>query len=92
MDCVGRLNNAIHENSGKKIKHFIALCQAKHYQKISEIATDFIGNYNKNEKFRLILIAGPSASGKTTFAKTLCNQLETRGITPLMLSVDDYFK
>eukprot|EP01080_Neovahlkampfia_damariscottae_P002985 gene2985-4995_t len=92
LDCAGKLNNAIHENSGKKIKHFITLCHAKHLQKISEIATDYMSNYQKNSNFRLILIAGPSASGKTTFATTLCNQLETRGMKPLMLSVDDYFK
>jgi uridine kinase len=92
MDCVGKLNNAIHDNSGKKIKHFIALCQAKHLQKISEISSKFIDLYNQNNEMKLILIAGPSASGKTTFAKSLCYQVETRGLKPLVISVDDYFK
>ena len=44
-----------------------------------------------NQKKRIILIAGPSSSGKTTFARRLGIQLKVNGIKPLTISVDDYF-
>ena len=57
-----------------------------HEQKIVEIARD-ITERNK----RIILIAGPSSSGKTTFARRLCIQLKVNGKNPLYLGTDDYF-
>ena len=44
-----------------------------------------------NGKKRIILIAGPSSSGKTTFARRLCIQLRVNGLQPLYLGTDDYF-
>ena len=44
----------------------------------------------KNKK-RIILIAGPSSSGKTTFAQRLCIQLRVNGLEPLYMGTDDYF-
>ena len=64
----------------------ILLTEALHEKKISEIATQIY-----KSKKRIILIAGPSSSGKTTFAKRLCMQLRVNGLRPLYLGTDDYF-
>ena len=62
------------------------LSEALHEKKIAEIA-DII----KIEGKRIILIAGPSSSGKTTFARRLCIQLKVNGLNPLYMGTDDYF-
>ncbi len=67
-------------------KDLIQLSEALHEKKIAEIA-DMI----KEQKKRIVLIAGPSSSGKTTFAKRLCVQLRVNGLNPLYLGTDDYF-
>ncbi|MEG0830029.1 MAG: nucleoside kinase [Anaerovoracaceae bacterium] len=67
-------------------KDLILLSEALHEKKISEIADMITG-----EKKRIILIAGPSSSGKTTFARRLCIQLRVNGLEPLYLGTDDYF-
>jgi len=67
-------------------REMIQLSEALHEKKTAEIA-DMITKQNK----RIVLIAGPSSSGKTTFAKRLCIQLKVNGKTPLYLSTDDYF-
>ncbi|MCL1808769.1 MAG: nucleoside kinase [Clostridiales bacterium] len=67
-------------------KELIQLSEALHEKKTAEIA-DMI----TTEKKRIVLIAGPSSSGKTTFAKRLCIQLRVNGKEPLYLSTDDYF-
>lgn len=77
------LNNKIHSHEMREI---IQLSEALHEKKIVEIAAD-IQKYNK----RIILIAGPSSSGKTTFARRLCIQLRVNGQDPLYLGTDDYF-
>lgn len=64
----------------------ILLTEALHEKKIAEIATQIF-----KSKKRIILIAGPSSSGKTTFAKRLCMQLRVNGLRPLYLGTDDYF-
>lgn len=64
----------------------IQLSEALHEKKIAQIA-DMI----KRGKKRLILIAGPSSSGKTTFARRLCVQLRVNGLEPLYMGTDDYF-
>ena len=67
-------------------REMIQLSEALHEKKTAEIA-DMITKQNK----RIVLIAGPSSSGKTTFAKRLCIQLKVNGKSPLYLSTDDYF-
>lgn len=62
------------------------LSEALHEKKISQIADDI-----KKQKKRIILIAGPSSSGKTTFARRLCIQLRVNGLSPLYMGTDDYF-
>ncbi|MBN2261245.1 MAG: nucleoside kinase [Clostridiales bacterium] len=65
---------------------FIKISEALHEKKIAMIA-DMI----TNQKKRVILIAGPSSSGKTTFANRLKIQLRANGLRPVNLSTDDYF-
>lgn len=71
---------------GGQSKELILLSEALHEKKISDIA-DEINRRNK----RIILIAGPSSSGKTTFARRLCIQLRVVGLDPLYMGTDDYF-
>lgn len=67
-------------------KELILLSEALHEKKVAEIADKI----TKGKK-RIILIAGPSSSGKTTFARRLCIQLKVNGLDPLYLGTDDYF-
>ena len=85
VDTVGRLNETI---TTRKIGDFVKIAEALHEKKIARIA-DLI-NANRNH-LKLIAIAGPSSSGKTTFAKRLSVQLRVDGINPVMISLDDYF-
>ncbi len=70
-----------------KIKDYILLDEALHEKKIANIADDIV----KNDKVKMILIAGPSSSGKTTFAQRLGIQLRLNGLKPVTISVDNYF-
>ena len=81
-----QINDKIRNGKGKG-KEFILLAEALHEKKISQIA-DMI---SKNPEKKIILIAGPSSSGKTTFAKRLGIQLKIDGIMPKTISVDNYF-
>ena len=83
LSYVPDLNDSI---KGGKAKDLILLSEALHEKKIAEIA-DMI----TKEKKRMILIAGPSSSGKTTFAKRLCVQLRVNGLDPLYMGTDDYY-
>lgn len=79
-----KLNKIIKEN---KIKDYILLDEALHEKKMAQIADDIV----KREKVKVVLIAGPSSSGKTTFAKRLGLQLRLNGLKPVTISVDNYF-
>lgn len=70
-----------------KIKDYILLDEALHEKKIANIADNIV----KNDKIKMILIAGPSSSGKTTFAQRLGIQLKLNGLKPVTISVDNYF-
>ncbi|MCI8608293.1 MAG: nucleoside kinase [Firmicutes bacterium] len=83
VDYVSDLNKVI-ENG--QYKTLIQLSEALHERRIVEIA-DMI----TQQKKRIILIAGPSSSGKTTFAQRLCIQLRVNGLDPLYMGTDDYF-
>ena len=67
-------------------KELIQISEALHEKKVAEIADEI-----KNRHKRIILIAGPSSSGKTTFARRLCIQLKVNGMDALYLGTDDYF-
>lgn len=70
----------------KNYVNMILLSEALHEKKIADIA-----NSIHEKKKRIVLIAGPSSSGKTTFAKRLCIQLQVIGLKPVYLGTDDYF-
>ena len=84
VGTVYRLNKIVKEN---KIKDLILLSEALHEKKISQISDKIL----KKSGVKMILIAGPSSSGKTTFAQRLGIQLRLNGIKPVTISVDNYF-
>jgi uridine kinase len=81
---VGALNDKVKSN---EIIDMIRVAEALHEKKIAYIA-DMISDRNE---IKVVLIAGPSSSGKTTFAKRLSIQLRVNGIKPVPISLDDYF-
>ncbi len=85
FDNVGSFNQA---NKEKKAFELIKIAEALHEKKIAGIA-DQISNSKDHPRF--ILISGPSSSGKTTFSKRLAIQLMVGGMTPIVLSLDNYF-
>ena len=84
VPTVQKLNEVTRQG---KIKDYILLDEALHEKKIANIADDIV----KNDKIKMILIAGPSSSGKTTFAQRLGIQLRLNGLKPVTISVDNYF-
>ena len=80
------VNYLIKEGKGKG-KELILIAEALHEKKIAEIADKIAKDKNK----RVVLIAGPSSSGKTTFSKRLGVQLVLNGLKPKTISVDNYF-
>lgn len=84
IDTIEKLNKAVREN---RIKEVVLTDEALHEKKISDIADDIL----KRKNVKMILIAGPSSSGKTTFAQRLGIQLKINGIKPVTISVDNYF-
>ncbi|KGJ49288.1 ATPase AAA [Clostridium sp. NCR] len=83
IDKVASLNEAI---ESKKYGEIISIVEALHEKKISQIS-DIIKENNK----RVILIAAPSSSGKTSFAHRLSIQLKVNNLHPVPISLDDYF-
>jgi uridine kinase len=85
LEDVGMLNEAIEQGRGSEL---ILVAEALHDQKTSEIARRIA---ESRERVRLVLIAGPSSSGKTTFARRLSIQLLSQGLRPYPLEMDNYF-
>ena len=85
METVGRLNELV---ESKEIGDFIKIAEAYHEKSIARIADQAA---ERQGDLKWIVIAGPSSSGKTTFAKRLAVQLRVNGIVPVTISVDDYF-
>ena len=84
VGSVGALNDEVVNGD---IVNLIRVAEALHEKKIAYIA-DMI---HEREKVKLVLIAGPSSSGKTTFSKRLGIQLRVNGLIPISISLDDYF-
>ena len=84
INTVYKLNDAVKE---KRIKDVIMIDEALHEKNIANIADKIA----KDKKIKMILIAGPSSSGKTTFAQRLGIQLRVNKIKPVTISVDNYF-
>ena len=85
IQSVGALNDAINEG---RINEVILVSEALHAQQISRIASEI---HNKQDQVRVVLIAGPSSSGKTTFSKRLTIQLLAAGVSPFAIEMDNYF-
>lgn len=73
-----------------KTKMMINVAEALHTKYIGAIADNITARFNRGEA-RIVLIAGPSSSGKTTFTKRLAVQLLTNLVKPVMISLDNYF-
>ncbi len=71
-----------------KALEFINLCETRHNNQLSELGDKVARNI---DRIRLIAVAGPSSSGKTTFTNRLRIELKTLGIDPLMISVDNFY-
>lgn len=81
---VGSLNDKVEKH---ELRDLIMVSEALHEKKIAQIA-DMI---NERKETKVVLIAGPSSSGKTTFANRLSVQLRVNGYVPVPISLDDYF-
>lgn len=84
VSTIYKLNNIIEHGN---LKYLIMLEEALHEKKIANIADKIAENKN----IKMVLIAGPSSSGKTTFAQRLGLQLRINGLKPVTISVDNYF-
>lgn len=85
---IGKLNEVISDGDDR-IREMVLVHEALHERKIAEIAN--MAAQKHAEGVRVILIAGPSSSGKTTSAKRLAIQLMTHGIQPFTVEMDNYF-
>jgi uridine kinase len=85
VEDVGSLNEAIESD---RIQEIILVSEALHEERIAYIASEIA---KLRRQVRLVLIAGPSASGKTTFSKRLSIQLLAHGIRPFPLGLDNFF-
>jgi len=85
ISSVGALDDAIEQDRYREI---VLISEALHEQRIAEIARMIT---ERAEDVRVILIAGPSSSGKTTFSKRLSVQLLAQGISPYPIEMDNYF-
>lgn len=86
INYVADVNNIVTKG---KIKEFIQLNEIKQNEDIQEIVEEIKAHL---DKIKLVCIAGPSSSGKTTTSKKLALYLKSKGINPFVISVDDYFK
>ena len=89
LSNVGDFNRACQEGAATDL---IKVAEALQEKKIAQIADEIYNRCRDNSPHgRLVLIAGPSSSGKTTFSKRLSVQLMTNGLRPYPISLDDYF-
>jgi uridine kinase len=85
ITSVGALDDAIQNN---RIQELILVSEALHEQRVTEIARQIA---SRKDEVRIVLIAGPSSSGKTTFSRRLSIQLLAHGIAPYPIEMDNYF-
>lgn len=84
---VGEMNECVERGNAPSL---INVAEALHNNKIARIADEITNRYDTG-RCRIVLVAGPSSSGKTTFTKRLAIQLMTNLLEPQMISLDDYF-
>ncbi len=85
---VGDFNEACNKGHATEL---INVSEALQEKRISQIADEIYNRKQKGQPIKIILISGPSSSGKTTFSKRLSVQLMANGIRPYPVSLDDYF-
>ncbi len=91
ISSVGALNDSI---LAGRIHEIILVSEALHEEHVADIAEQITARTNQSDpkmKVRIILIAGPSSSGKTTLSKRLSIQLLSQGLSPYPLEMDNYF-
>ncbi len=88
ISTVGDLNLACQKGHATDI---INVSEALQERKIVKIADEIASRQTGSQRIKLVLISGPSSSGKTTFSKRLSIQLMTNGLRPYPISLDDYF-
>ena len=87
VPTVGQLNSKVLAGDASEL---IKIAEAFHEYKLAQVA-GCVAEANRERGVRLVLISGPSSSGKTTFAKRLGVQLRVLGLNPVLISLDDYF-
>lgn len=85
ITTVGQLNQAVLE---KRADDFIHTIEALHDKKLARIADEIAA---RQPAPHLVLVAGPSSAGKTTFSKRLITHLRVNGYRPILISTDNYF-
>ena len=88
IGTVGDFNKACNDGYATEL---INVSEALQEKRISQIADEIFHRGQKGNPVKLILISGPSSSGKTTFSKRLSVQLMANGLKPYPISLDDYF-
>jgi uridine kinase len=86
VEDIGRLNHLVHKD---RIQELILVAEALHEQNAARISTEIYERHKQG--VRIVVIAGPSSSGKTTFSKRLAIQLLAHGLRPFTLEMDNYF-
>lgn len=86
ISSVGALDDAIQSS---RIREVILVSEALHEERVADIAAQIAA---RADQLRVVLVAGPSSSGKTTFSKRLTIQMLAQGISPFPLEMDNYFK
>lgn len=85
LQTIPEINKRIEEGNALE---FVQMCEARHNEQLTDLGDAIESDI---ENIRLIAIAGPSSSGKTTFCNRLRIELLARGINPVMISMDDYY-
>lgn len=89
LSNVGDVNDACRKGNANEL---IQVAEALQEKKIVKFAEEIFRRYHQQERpLRIVLITGPSSSGKTTVCKRLCVQLKACGLRPVSFSTDDYF-
>ncbi len=88
LSTVGDVNEAFLNGRASEL---IQIAEALQEKKIVQIAEEIDRRYHSENPLQVVLITGPSSSGKTTFCKRLSVQLKACGLHPMSMSTDDYF-
>ena len=88
LSTVGDVNHACQNGMAREL---VQVAEALQEKKIVQIAEEINRRYHRETPVRLVLITGPSSSGKTTFCSRVSIQLKACGLKPISFSTDDYF-